>query len=614
MDKGNKSDGIPRIRNAYGKSKFSCTTCRKRHVRCDESRPGCKRCARIGRACIYPLTYALPQRPKKTVPDRVAPVEGRCQDTAFAWSSRSASPLAPLQAETFTPLNPLIYRPSNLKNLDALRQISQHVPLDTSSLSGTGWSKDDADLEVSVLATPPSCLAVESSFRPRVSRRHEDGTKLDSTTSLLGAGRVDPFRPPSVYIGSGVNELLDHSIRVFWPGFRPESKLTSAWLEKFYTSPIVMHALLFGAAVNVNALRGPQFCNNKPSQLYHKVQTIRLVNEELKSGRKTALDEVILAVLTLGSNEVETIANTRENTRSPFNSPLSSAQWLNVFGSISEIPLHTSAMNTLVARRGGLENIQINGLAEVLSFADILHATQRLSKPHFPLLDRSLRLIGGLPNFVVRRLGQGFQDLLGLGINEGAATVFQTMADLSTIINAHCCGAKPISNMTLFIDHRNAVQHSLMSLRRGDELDYGEISSVCLYESVRHAAIIYGAAVIFPLPSQTGIFHSLATRLQSILEESQVDPFWQLCPEALLWVLVLGGIASTDNACRNWYVQNLAVVSAALMLSDWEGVAEKLGNYLWLESACDAGGRLLWIDVLNETPWQELGTQSLITS
>lgn len=128
-----------------------------------------------------------------------------------------------------------------------------------------------------------------------------------------------------------------------------------------------MHALLFGAAVNMDALRGHRFRNDNPIRLYHKVQTMRLMKEEITSTVKTSLDEVILAVLTLGSNEVETIANTGGNTRSPFESPLSSIQWLNVFGSISDVPIHTSAMNTLVVRRGGLEKIQIDGLAEVLS-------------------------------------------------------------------------------------------------------------------------------------------------------------------------------------------------------------------------------------------------------
>lgn len=157
------------------------------------------------------------------------------------------------------------------------------------------------------------------------------------------------------------------AVRIFWPGFRPESKLTSAWLEKFYTSPIVMHALLFGAAVNLDGLRGPQSYNNNPVRLYHKVQTMRLMKEEMKGGAISSLDEVILAALTLGSNEVERIKNTGGTIRSPFNSPLSNTQWLNVFGRMADVPEHTVAMNTLVTRRGGLEKIQIDGLAEVLS-------------------------------------------------------------------------------------------------------------------------------------------------------------------------------------------------------------------------------------------------------
>lgn len=208
-------------------------------------------------------------------------------------------------------------------------------------------------------------------------------------------------------------------------------------------------------------------------------------------------------------------------------------------------------------------------------------------------------------NSPVERLGQGFQDLLAFGINDSAASVFQAMTDLAAVIDCHLRGIKPISDIVAFIDRRNVVQHSLMSLPRGDELNYGEVNSVCLYESIRHAAIIYSAAVTFPLPPHAGVFRMLATLLQKILEECKFDPCWQLCPRALLWILVLGGIASFDTVERTWYVQNLAAVSAALNLSEWEEVAEELGNYLWLQSACEGGGRLLWVEVLSDRPHLE---------
>lgn len=75
--------------------------------------------------------------------------------------------------------------------------------------------------------------------------------------------------------------------------------------------------------MNTDVIRGPHLLDNNPVRLHHKVQTMKLMKEELKSGSKTSLDEVILAVLTLGSNEVETVAKVAETTKSPFNSPLS---------------------------------------------------------------------------------------------------------------------------------------------------------------------------------------------------------------------------------------------------------------------------------------------------
>ena len=130
-----------------------------------------------------------------------------------------------------------------------------------------------------------------------------------------------------------------------------------------------MHALLFGASVHLDVLQSPRPLLNNPIRLFHKVQTMRLMNEELKSTEKTLGSlEVILAVLALGTNEFETMGkNVKEKVRSPFNSPLSSSQWLDVYGSIVHVLVHTTALRSLVNRRGGLQNIQLDSLAEVLS-------------------------------------------------------------------------------------------------------------------------------------------------------------------------------------------------------------------------------------------------------
>jgi len=200
----------------------------------------------------------------------------------------------------------------------------------------------------------------------------------------------------------------------------------------------------------------------------------------------------------------------------------------------------------------------------------------------------------------LRRLGQGFEDLMSVGVTEKVVDVIHALADLTIIIDCHCRGVKHISDMAQFIDKRNAVQYQLVSLPIGEELPPGEVGSTNVYESVRLATMIYSAAVTFPLPPLTGIFHRLTCTLRDALEKSKSDSCWRSSPKTLLWILVLGGIAASGTNERPWYAQVLSTVSMGLELSTWYQVSVELENYLWLESACDSAGRSLWIEVEQE--------------
>ncbi len=177
------------------------------------------------------------------------------------------------------------------------------------------------------------------------------------------------------------------------------------------------------------------------------------------------------------------------------------------------------------------------------------------------------------------------------------ATVLQSMVDLTIIIDCHYQGTKPIKDFTPFIDRRNSVQHALMALPSGDDLVDDKVRSVCLYEAIRHVAYIYSAAVTFPLPAMSGHFHKLAALLQPMLEASKFDICWRHCPTTLLWILVLGGIASSETPERPWFVRSILMVTKVLKLNTWEQVTEIMEGFLWLDSACDAGGRILWAEV-----------------
>ena len=58
--------------------------------------------------------------------------------------------------------------------------------------------------------------------------------------------------------------------------------------------------------------------------------------------------------------------NVAEEKRKPFSSPLKTIQWLNVYGNIEYVPEHMKAVLDLVTLRGGIENIEMRGLAETI--------------------------------------------------------------------------------------------------------------------------------------------------------------------------------------------------------------------------------------------------------
>jgi len=126
---------------------------------------------------------------------------------------------------------------------------------------------------------------------------------------------------------------------------------------------------------------------DNPVRLYHKIQTMRLLKEELEHPEKICLDDVILAVLALSASEIETVANNaKERVLSPFHSPLKSVQWLDVYGSISHIKAHVEAMRVLIDQKGGLKQLQLEGLAEIVAL--FVLSSISLMDSQFPLIQR----------------------------------------------------------------------------------------------------------------------------------------------------------------------------------------------------------------------------------
>jgi hypothetical protein len=107
--------------------------------------------------------------------------------------------------------------------------------------------------------------------------------------------------------------------------------------------------------------------------------------------------------------------------------------------------------------------------------------------------------------------------------------------------------------------------------------------------------------VVHPIPNPHNVLAELVWRLKvSILGLGrEIGDFAMELSGVLLWILVLGGVASSDKPERPWFVSQLALIVRKLRLTDWDGVEDILESFLWLESACGKGGRELWDEVIS---------------
>jgi hypothetical protein len=154
------------------------------------------------------------------------------------------------------------------------------------------------------------------------------------------------------------------------PGLFPEDRQTSqinsvsiAWLGSCQKTPLLFYALMLSSSIHLDIVRLSKFTGNSPTILSYKQTIFRILSEIIREGNDTSRDEVILAIFTLSSHEIMPLI---EEKRTPFNSPLKKLQFLNIYGSIQFVPEHMKACLELIELKGGIEKIQLPGLAECL--------------------------------------------------------------------------------------------------------------------------------------------------------------------------------------------------------------------------------------------------------
>lgn len=112
-------------RRGHFKSRLGCYSCKRRRVKCDESRPECSPCRRLGLHCVYPVvdsvtTVALSRNPSiiqlkdlrflhqfltagfPTLPLQGEKVWWECAAMSHKVSTRSLSSITRLRTQTYS--------------------------------------------------------------------------------------------------------------------------------------------------------------------------------------------------------------------------------------------------------------------------------------------------------------------------------------------------------------------------------------------------------------------------------------------------------------------------------------------------------------------------------
>lgn len=140
----------------------------------------------------------------------------------------------------------------------------------------------------------------------------------------------------------------------------------SAWLQCAMEYPVLFHAVIFATTFHLLCLhRGREIAQRAPEwRLFHKVETIKLVNEQLRTLKGAVpSDALIMAVAILS------IHGTRDETVYPVVhplSPLAEAQNLHIYGDLRNDEEHVQGIILLISKKGGLDGIQLYGLADTM--------------------------------------------------------------------------------------------------------------------------------------------------------------------------------------------------------------------------------------------------------
>ncbi|KAE9370118.1 hypothetical protein N431DRAFT_559389 [Stipitochalara longipes BDJ] len=393
----------------------------------------------------------------------------------------------------------------------------------------------------------------------------------------------DPFNALPVDKRGNAYFILSQYNEIFYPNIAPYYSAVQSFtrediLHFTMSDPAVLHAVLGHIAINLRMFSGAK---SRSDSTYHLGQAISLLNKRiLNCNREDITDATIFAVGSLANLQITT-------------------------GSLDSLKVHLDGLEALVKRKGGIQTLAEHPLIlKFTSWVDNMCSITLGSKPRFelvipaaypePVYPESYNPIGlryktKLSNLTkLDELSQQTVDayyLLRYLVDEKDKLYWVPPPPGIRITKAE------------FQTRTDQLMRQLMNIVQY-EIPESSKPNGLIYSLFGNAALTHAVAFVCK-PSRLGSPVQLSVeRIRSTLEAIDIPTFQIAYPEMMLWVFLVGGLASITTPHREFFVKVLADACLAAGISKaTEELPVFLTGFMWSVFYVNPAAQGFWDDV-----------------
>ncbi|KAH9903936.1 hypothetical protein F4778DRAFT_73061 [Xylariomycetidae sp. FL2044] len=267
-----------------------------------------------------------------------------------------------------------------------------------------------------------------------------------------------------------------------------------------------------------------------------------------------------------------------------FDSPIKALGGLRWFRHYRYAEEHWALWPRLLERRGGLATVALPGVPEMTQMADLLYASQRLGSPFLSLCSGYQYLADEiLPSLRTPVAEVGHWPIS----SEELKGVLLDLKLACQLVSQYCGDG---NDGDLLFQVRQLAHYRLL------RVPHGTTDEVC-----RLASLIFSFGVTFPLEIP-GLLPRLANQLSGALRSPELTI--DLSYEVLFWATMMGAMAvgcashGGGATATDLFAGDLGLLAQKLEIRAWDEAKTVLQSFLWLDLACDQGGRIVWNQII----------------